>query len=206
MNELLLLILSSPSGAGKTTLTAHLINELQELTFSVSHTTRPPRGAEVDGIDYHFVDQAAFGDMVQQHRFAEWALVHGNYYGTSIDELERAQSEGRGGMIFDIDYQGARQIKAKFPNAVGIFVLPPSLGELRRRLERRGSDSREVIERRFAKARAEIEQYPFFDYLVVNDDLERAKSTVLSIVRAEFARRWRVAPLAESLLDPYKST
>jgi guanylate kinase len=200
MDELLLLILCSPSGAGKTTLTKHLLAEVPELTFSVSHTTRSPRVGEVEGEAYHFVDRAHFEQLVREARFAEWAVVHGNLYGTCVSELERARQEGKRGIIFDVDYQGARQIKAKLPNAVGMFVLPPSMEELRRRLEGRATDAPEVIERRFAKARAEIEQYPFFDYLVVNDDLERAKSTVVSITRAEMAKRWRLASIAEALL------
>lgn len=200
MDELLLLILCSPSGAGKTTLTRHLLRAMPELTFSVSHTTRAPRSNEVDGRDYHFVDRERFEAMVAEGRFAEWALVHGNLYGTSTDEIDRARSEGKRGIVFDIDYQGARQIKAKLPHAVGMFVLPPSMEELRRRLEGRASDAPDVIERRFAKARVEIEHYPFFDYLVVNDDLERAQATVLSIARAEQARLWRIAPKAEALL------
>ncbi len=200
MDELLLLILCSPSGAGKTTLTRHLVQSVPELTFSVSHTTRPARAGEIDGREYHFIDRERFQAMVDADRFAEWAEVHGNFYGTSTDELDRAAREGKRGIVFDIDYQGARQIKAKLPRAIGIFILPPSMAELRRRLEGRASDTAEVIERRFAKARAEIEQYPFFDYLLVNDDLENAKDTVLSIARAERARRWRVAPIAEALL------
>lgn len=200
MDELLLLILCSPSGAGKTTLTKHLLAQVPGLTFSVSHTTRAPRPGEVDGQAYHFVDRARFERMIAEGRFAEWAHVHGNLYGTSVDELERARRTGKQGIVFDIDYQGARQIKAKLPHAVGLFVLPPSMSELLRRLEGRGSDARDVIERRFAKARAEIEQYAFFDYLVVNDDLDRAKETVVAIARAEQARRWRLAHLAESLL------
>ncbi len=200
MDELLLLILCSPSGAGKTTLTRHLLREMPELTFSVSHTTRAPRAGEVDGEAYHFIDRGRFQEMIDEGRFAEWATVHGNLYGTSVDELERARRAGKRGMVFDIDYQGARQIKAKLPAVVGLYVLPPSMAELRRRLEGRGSDSADVIERRFAKARTEIEHYPFFDYLVVNDDLEHAKQTVVAIARAEQARRWRLASLAESLL------
>ncbi len=200
MDEPLLLILCSPSGAGKTTLTRHLLEQLPELTFSVSHTTRAPRGGEVDGEAYHFVDRARFEAMIEDGRFAEWAEVFGNLYGTSVDELERVKRDGKQGIVFDIDYQGARQIKAKLPHAVGVFVLPPSMSELKRRLEGRAQDSKEAIERRFAKARVEIEHYPFFDYLVVNDDLERAKESIVAIARAEQARRWRIAPMAEWLL------
>lgn len=200
MTEPLLLILCSPSGAGKSTLTRHLLESMPGLTFSVSHTTRPPRANEADGVHYHFVDRERFRELVAEGRFAEWAEVHGNYYGTSLDELQRAKRAGKQGIVFDIDYQGARQIKAELPDAIGIFVLPPSMDELRRRLEGRGSESPEVIARRFAKARQEIENYPFFDYLVVNDVLEHAQETSLAIVKAEMARRSRLAPLAEGLL------
>lgn len=204
MDELLLLILCSPSGAGKTTLTKHLLAELPDLTFSVSHTTRAPRATEVDGRDYHFVDRAGFATLAQEGRFAEWAEVHGNHYGTSLDEIARARRDGKRGIVFDIDYQGARQIKAKLPHAVGLFILPPSMEALRDRLRARGSETPEVIERRFQKAWIEIEHYGFFDYLVINDDLERAKATVLSIARAEQARRYRNAPFAEALLADRK--
>lgn len=200
MDDLLLLILCSPSGAGKTTLTQHLLTEMPELTFSVSYTTRQPRVGEVDGKDYRFIDRARFEQMIAEGHFAEYATVHGNLYGTSVTEIERARNEGKRGLVFDIDYQGARQIKAKLPHAVGIFILPPSMAELRRRLEGRASDAPDVIERRFANARTEIEHYGLFDYLVVNDDLARAKESVLAIARAEANRRWRLAHLAESLL------
>ncbi|MBZ0115784.1 MAG: guanylate kinase, partial [Sandaracinaceae bacterium] len=200
MDELLLLILCSPSGAGKTTLTRHLLAQMPELTFSVSHTTRKPRANETHGSDYHFVDRPAFQRMVDEGRFAEWAEVHGNFYGTSTDELARAKAQGKRGIVFDIDYQGARQIKARLPRALGVFVLPPSMSELHRRLEGRATETQESLARRFAKAREEIEHYPFFDYLVVNDDLERAKQSVVAIARAELSARWRVAPLAEALL------
>lgn len=200
MDELLLLILCSPSGAGKTTLTRHLLAQMPELTFSVSHTTRKPRANETHGSDYHFVDRPAFQRMADEGRFAEWAEVHGNFYGTSTDELARAKAQGKRGIVFDIDYQGARQIKARLPRALGVFVLPPSMSELHRRLEGRATETQESLARRFAKAREEIEHYPFFDYLVVNDDLERAKESVVAIARAELSARWRVAPLAEALL------
>ncbi len=200
MDELLLLIVSSPSGAGKTTLTRHLLQQFPKLTFSVSHTTRPPRPGESDGRDYHFVDRDTFERMREQGRFAEWALVHGNLYGTSKGELDRARAAGMQGIVFDIDYQGARQLRAAFPQAIGVFILPPSLRDLHERLVRRGADSPEVIERRYRRARAEIEHYPFFDYVIVNDDLEHARAEICGIVHAETARRWRRAPFAERLL------
>lgn len=201
MDDLLLLIISSPSGAGKTTLTRKLLDSFQDsLTFSVSHTTRPKRKGEVAAQDYHFVDQDEFRRMVADGRFAEWAQVHDNYYGTSVDELDRARAQKKQGILFDIDHQGARQIKAKLPHAVGVFILPPTMGELKRRLEGRATDSAEVIERRFAKAKLEIEHYLFFDYLVVNDDVEHAHASLRGIVHAEIARRWRMARHAEALL------
>jgi guanylate kinase len=200
MDELLLLILCSPSGAGKTTLTTHLLSTMPELTFSVSHTTRPPRANEVDGRDYHFVDRARFEALVDQDRFAEWAEVHGNHYGTSVDEIDRAKREGKRGIVFDIDYQGARQIKAKLPSTVGMFILPPSMDALLHRLRGRASENEEVIARRFNKALVEIEHYSFFEYVVVNDDLDNAKNTVVAIARAELARRHRHAPFAEAML------
>jgi guanylate kinase len=204
LHDFLLLILSSPSGAGKTTLTRKLQQEFDDLRFSVSHTTRRPRPAEVDGRDYHFVDRAAFEALARDGAFVEWAEVHGNLYGTSLAEIEQARAAAKGdscgGMIFDIDYQGARQIRAKVPEVVGIFILPPSMAELERRLRGRASETEEVVQRRFRVAKTEIEHYALFDYVVVNDDLETAFGTLRSIVIAERARRVRRAPIAETLL------
>src|SRR5262245_33725656 len=129
-DDLLLLIISSPSGAGKTTLTKDLLAYFPELSFSVSHTTRAPRNGEVDGRDYHFVTPEAFRQLVDQDRFAEWAEVHGNLYGTALDEITRCRDDKKQGLIFDVDYQGARQIKAKRSDAVSVFVLPPSMDAL----------------------------------------------------------------------------
>ncbi|MET0389913.1 MAG: guanylate kinase, partial [Polyangiales bacterium] len=182
VDDLLLLIISSPSGAGKTTLTRDLLSQFEDLTFSVSHTTRKPRANEVDGRDYYFVSQSRFDELVSANTFMEWAEVHGNSYGTSLGELERARREHKRGIVFDVDFQGARQIRALQPHAVSVFILPPSWEELRQRLRGRGSDDESTIERRFNNARAEIEQYGLFDYLVVNDDLERTKQRMRSIV------------------------
>ena len=199
--DFLLLILSSPSGAGKTTLTRKLLERFPELRFSVSHTTRAPRANETDGKDYHFVDRAAFEALVAKGAFLEWAEVHGNLYGTSLAEIERArQAPGCGGMIFDIDYQGARQMRAKRADIIGVFVLPPSMAELERRLRGRRSETEESIARRFEAAQREIEHYALFDYVVVNDDIERAFDQLRSIVLAERSRRERRAILAEALL------
>ncbi len=200
-SDFLLLILSSPSGAGKTTLTRLLLEQYQDLRFSVSHTTRPPRASEVDGRDYHFVDRTRFLELVGQGAFLEWAEVHGNLYGTSTAEIDRARATpGCTGMIFDIDYQGARQIKSKVADVLAVFILPPSMQELERRLRGRASETEEAVQRRFAMARREIEHYALFDYIVVNEDIRHASGELSAIVVAERSRRTRRAPLAESLL------
>src|SRR5262249_9583906 len=140
-----------------------------------SHTTRKPRANEVEGRDYHFVDRTRFVELVAEGAFVEWAEVHGNLYGTSLGEIERARATaGCRGMIFDIDFQGARQIRAKVHDAVGVFILPPTMQELERRLRGRASDSEETIQRRFMAAKREIDHYALFDYVIVNDDLPTA--------------------------------
>lgn len=197
----LMFILSSPSGAGKTTLTRKIEQAFPELRFSVSHTTRSARTTEQDGREYHFVDRPTFERMAEENAFLEWAEVHGNLYGTSTDEIARARrAPGVGGMIFDIDYQGARQIRAKVPDVVGVFVLPPSMAELERRLRGRASETEPVVQRRFAAAKREIEHYALFDYVVVNDELERAFDELRAVIVAERAKRPRRAALAEALL------
>lgn len=203
--DLLLLIISSPSGAGKTTLTRDLLHRFPELTFSVSHTTRKPRPNEVDGRDYHFVSREEFTQRVAEHAFAEWAEVHGNLYGTALAELERCRREGRRGIVFDIDYQGARQIKARRDDAISVFVLPPTMEELKERLRRRASDDESTIERRYKNAQLEIAHYGLFDYVIVNDQLEDAKARLRSIVLAEQSRRRRMAGIAEAMLRGIRS-
>ena len=199
-SDLLLLIICSPSGAGKTTLTRELLRSFSRLTFSVSCTTRKPRAVEVDGRDYFFIDRPEFERRVAAGAFIEWAEVHGNLYGTSLSELGRAREEGKFGVVFDVDYQGARQIKAQLPSAVGVFILPPSMEELGRRLRGRATDDESTIQRRFAKAKIEIEHYRLFDYIIVNDDLEKSQARLRSIVYAEASRRDRMAMAAERLL------
>ncbi|QQR88730.1 MAG: guanylate kinase [Myxococcales bacterium] len=200
MEDLLLLIISSPSGAGKTTLTRELLRTFPDFTFSVSHTTRKARQTEVDGKDYHFVSRDDFQKQVDQDAFLEWAEVHGNFYGTGRSELDRARKQGKRGIFFDIDYQGARQIKAVMPQACGVFILPPSMEELERRLRGRASEDEQSIEKRFKKARLEIEHYGLFDYLVVNDDLEQAGARLRSVIYSELSTRKRMATHAEDLL------
>jgi guanylate kinase len=192
------LIVSSPSGAGKTTLTARLLKNVPKLRFSVSHTTRRPRLNEQAGREYHFVDRAEFTRLIEQGAFLEWAEVHGNLYGTGRAELESTQ--GLRGIVFDIDHQGARQIKCTAPDAVSVFILPPTMAILERRLRGRASDSEETVQRRFGVALGEIEHYGFFDYVLVNEDLEEATEQLVSIFRAEECRRHRAARHAERLL------
>jgi len=194
----LILILSSPSGAGKSTLAARLLECFPELRFSVSHTTRAPRAGEVGGSDYHFVDRGEFESMVAVDAFAEWAEVHGNRYGTSVREIEK--SLGGGGVLLDVDCQGARQIKARYPGAVAVFIMPPSLDELERRLRRRGTDSDATISRRLGAAVGEIGRYGIFDYVLVNDRFEEAASQLCGIVMAERCRRIRCARMVERYL------
>jgi guanylate kinase len=205
-DDLLLVIISSPSGAGKTTLTKDLLARFPKLTFSVSHTTRKPRATEVDGRDYRFVSREEFARLVDAQAFAEWAEVHGNLYGTSLEEIERCRREGRSGLVFDIDYQGARQINAKRPDAIGVFVLPPSMQELRERLRRRAADDEATIERRFRNAQREIEHYGLFDYVIINDDLEDAKDRLRAVVLSEQFRRSRMANRAEEMLRGIKAS
>jgi guanylate kinase len=192
------LIVSSPSGAGKTTLTQALRSRVPGLEFSISHTTRRPRPNELDGREYHFVDRGAFVDLIAKCAFLEWAEVHGNLYGTSRAELERARAAR--GIIFDIDHQGARQIKCALPDVVTVFILPPSMDVLRTRLRGRASDDEATVERRFRVASDEIAHYGMFDYVLVNAELTTAVEQLVSIFRAEECKRQRAAPHAERLL------
>jgi guanylate kinase len=188
----LLLVLSAPSGAGKTTLAHRLLRELPSMMFSVSVTTRRPRGKEQDGVDYHFVDVATFQERIERGDFVEWAEVHGHFYGSPQSVVEEARAK-RGVAVFDIDVQGGQAIKRKHPDAVLIFVLPPSMDELERRLRDRKTDSDETIRRRMLAARSEIERgVAAYDYIVVNDDIERAFQELRSVVVAERCRRGRV--------------
>ena len=194
----LLLIVSSPSGAGKTTLTSRLLNQESGLKFSVSHTTRKPRTTEQDGREYHFVSRSQFEELIARGAFLEWAEVHDNLYGTARSEIERS-ADARG-IIFDVDHQGARQIKSAEPDAVAVFILPPNMQLLLERLRGRASEDEKTVQRRFSVARQEIQHYGLFDYLLINDDLERATAALIAIFRAEECRRSRVADFAEGLL------
>ncbi len=194
----LLLIVSSPSGAGKTTLTTALRARFPGIRFSVSHTTRKPRANEIDGREYHFVDHSTFSRLIQEGTFLEWAQVHGNLYGTSQTEIERA-ADARC-LLFDVDHQGARQIKAVRPDAVGVFILPPSMQILEQRLRGRASEDEATVQMRFKNARREIEHYAQFDYVLENNDLVLAAEQLTGILLAEECRRSRSAGKAERLL------
>ncbi len=193
--EPILLIVSSPSGAGKTTLTKRLFEQVPGLRFSVSHTTRQPRTGERDGREYHFIDRAKFEELIAEDAFLEWAEVHGNFYGTSRTELD----PNARGIVFDIDYQGAKQVKSHKPDAVGVFILPPSMETLLERLRGRASEDDETVQRRFSVAREEIRQHQMFDYIIVNDDIDEATQSLVSIFLAEECRHSRTAPLAVKL-------
>ena len=186
----LLIVISAPSGTGKTTLTRMLLEEFPHMEFSVSFTTRPPRPGEVNGKDYWFVSKEEFLKRIEEGDFLEWAEVYGNLYGTSKSQVLKALNEGKD-VLLDIDPQGALQVKENFPDAVLIFILPPSLKELERRLRKRGTDSEEVIEKRLKIAREEIRRAPLYDYIVVNDSLEVAYGRLKSIITAEKFRSSR---------------
>lgn len=194
----LLLIVSSPSGAGKTTLANNLLSAIDNVRFSVSHTTRKPRAHEQQGREYHFVSRNEFADLVKADAFLEWAVVHDNLYGTSREEITRAR--GARGILFDVDHQGARQIKSVRPDAVAVFILPPSMEQLLHRLRGRASEDEETVRRRYMVASQEIAHYGLFDYVLVNDHLGEATNQLVSIFRAEECRRGRAARLAERLL------
>ncbi len=187
----LLFILSSPSGAGKTTLSRKLLAADPSIELSVSATTRPPRPGEVDAVDYHFVSNAEFDRMVEEDDFYEWAEVFGNRYGTPKGAIRNALKEGRD-FLFDIDWQGTQQLYQKDQqDVVSVFILPPSLDELRRRLESRAQDSGDVIDARMERARAEISHWAEYDYVVINDDVNECFDRVREILDAERMRRTR---------------
>ena len=198
-----LYIVAAPSGAGKTTLVQLLLENDPEIRVSVSTTTRAPRAGEVEGRAYHFVDTTTFLEQVSQGEFLEWAEVHGHYYGTSKRWIESEVSAGRD-VLLEIDWQGAQQVRKAFPEAIGIFILPPSLTALKERLAGRGTDSAETIARRLAAARDEMRHVDEFDYVIINDDLPQAFGNLQSVINASRLKytiqRQRHAALFASLL------
>ncbi|WP_337266498.1 guanylate kinase [Oryzifoliimicrobium ureilyticus] len=187
----LMLVISSPSGAGKSTIARNLLDQDKQISLSVSVTTRPRRQSEIEGVHYHFISQREFERRRDSDSLLEWAQVHGNFYGTPREPVEEAMGEGRD-MLFDIDWQGAQQLQEKMKaDVVSIFILPPSMTELQSRLHRRAEDTEEVIRTRLANSRAEIEHWREYDYVIVNDDLQAAFDSIQSIVKAERLRRDR---------------
>lgn len=178
-----LYVISAPSGAGKTSLVKALLEQCQHLLVSISHTTRPKRPGEVDGVNYHFIDQAEFEQMLSNNAFLEHAEVFGNYYGTSKQWVEETLAKGDD-VILEIDWQGAAQIRKSIPNTITIFILPPALETLKQRLQGRGQDDSKVIARRLSEAQGEIAHYVEFDYIVINDDFDTALAELQSIIQA----------------------
>ena len=187
----LMLVLSSPSGAGKSTIARNLLEADHGFELSVSVTTRPRRGSEIDGRHYHFRTRREFEILRDNDELLEWAEVHGNFYATPREPAERAMAEGRD-MLFDIDWQGAKQLREKMRgDIVSVFILPPSMAELKARLKRRAEDQEAVIKTRLKNARDEIEHWTEYDFVVINDDLDRAFTEVKAIISAERLRRDR---------------
>ena len=198
-----LFVVVAPSGAGKTSLVKALLEKEPNIRLSISYTTRKPREGEVNGRDYHFVDRPTFEKMIARGDFLEYAAVYGNYYGTSKRWIED-QLSGDHDVLLEIDWQGAAQLRRLFPILVGIFILPPSLAELRKRLESRGKDAPEAIERRMASAREEISHVLEFEYIIVNERFEAALSDLISVVHATRVSRAQQSVRLASLLAEFK--
>jgi len=198
-----LLVVVAPSGAGKTTLVEELLKRERNIRLSISYTTRAPRPGEVDGREYHFVSRAKFEAMIAAGEFLEHANVYGNYYGTSRQWIENELAGGHD-VLLEIDWQGARQVRALFDHMVGIFILPPSIAELRRRLEARGKDSSDAIQKRMASARDEVSHVLEFEYIIVNERFETALDDLVGVVRAARVSRAQQAIRLAALLDQFK--
>ena len=193
-----IVVVSAPSGAGKTTVLARVLDETPGLRFSVSHTTRAPRPGEQDGVDYHFVGPEAFLRLQQAGGLLEWAEVHGNLYGTGLAEIDRARGEGRD-LLLDLDVKGAEQVRSAIPDAVTVFILPPSFDVLERRLRGRGQDDEPTIQRRLAAAGREIDAFEQYDYAIVNEELDACVEQLKSIVSAARCRVSVVSPRAREI-------
>jgi guanylate kinase len=194
---------SGPSGCGKSTLVRMVMAEVEDLEFSVSHTTRKKRKSEREGEDYYFITKEEFKELMDENLFIEWAVVHGHYYGTSRREIERKSIQQS--LVLDIDVQGAQQIKEKHKKAIFIFVLPPRYSELKKRLETRGQDSPQTIKKRLEMARREIRSYPMFDYIIINDKLKDAAEELKSIIISQRClldiRQKEIVPILQSFSE-----
>lgn len=197
----MLFVVSAPSGTGKTTLCRAMERIFPGLYYSISYTTRPPRPGDTNGRDYHFISAEEFQKMMEEGHFAEWAEIYGNYYGTAKEALERIRLEGRD-VILDIDGQGARKLREQSFQGIFIFILPPSLTELERRLKKRRTDKETAMEERLRKARAEMAEAHWYDYMIVNDELEKAQEQLKAIILAEHCRRERMVEELEKMLQP----
>jgi guanylate kinase len=197
-------IISAPSGSGKSTLVSHLMRRVRNLRFSVSYTTRAPRGEERDGLEYYFISREQFEARVERGEFLEWAEVFGNYYGTHRSELDRAELEATD-LVLDIDVKGARQLKERIPDAVSIFILPPSREVLEQRLRARSQDSGPVIERRLREAAEEIRNYSQYDYVLVNRELDSSVDALVSIVTSVRSRRERMEAQILPILETFEN-
>jgi guanylate kinase len=197
-----LIIVSGPSGAGKSAISAGVLESVANIRFSVSHTTRPPRGSERDGIEYHFVSRERFAELRDAGEFLEWAEVYGNLYGTSRSFIEDTRRMGAD-VLLDVDVQGAKSIRQQCPDAVSVFILPPSYSVLRVRLERRQLDKDYVIEQRLRIACNEIRAYDEYDYLIVNDDLEKSVAELRAVALAARCRRSARAGAAAAVLGTF---
>ena len=200
----LVIVVSGPSGAGKSTILQRALVEVPRLRFSVSHTTRPPRPGEREGIDYHFVSREEFMRLAVGEMFLEWAEVHGQRYGTARAEYARAGEDGVD-LLLDLDVQGAEKVRARFSDSVSIFILPPSYEHLERRLRSRGPADEAAYARRLTVAREELQLFPKYDYAIINDDLDESVESLKAIIRAARCRTGRVEPAARKILSTFDS-
>jgi len=199
-----LFVVSSPSGGGKGTIIRRVLDVVENLSYSVSYTTRAPRQNELDGREYFFINRDTFDEMVAAREFLEWACVHGNFYGTAKKQIMEETAAGAD-IILEVDVQGAASVRQLLMDSVSIFILPPSYDVLRQRLIARGTDSPQQLEVRLRNAPEELKQYSSFDYVIINDEIDRAAAQLASIIYAERARCMRQEPLVREVIQKFKS-